>query len=249
MVFPLASRHRRTPYWLPVPIIPLEMSGKEQVHVKFQQEKNVLVVVGGWNPQIVLNPTWLKKFLFPEQKEFKVEFQVGPGQLPTLCVTASNLKISLPGSRLCFSQTGNEGPKFGMIQTVAYKLADFLPHTPVSAYGVNFVFETDIGKRSFMNQDTVLYKALTESGKTITEEHSRYSMSYGGALLNITARETTAETGSKSLELDFNFHRAINDLALLKAGLDETSIDEYFAYANDFAQQMQARITEAQEAL
>ncbi|MCX7010652.1 MAG: hypothetical protein NTY53_25975 [Kiritimatiellaeota bacterium] len=60
--------------------------------MKLQQDKQVLVIVGGWNPNIVVNPEWLKKYLFPAQEKLQIELQLVPGQQPTPCVTAGNIK-------------------------------------------------------------------------------------------------------------------------------------------------------------
>lgn len=221
----------------------------ERQYVNLQHDRHVLVVVGGWNPSIVLNPNWLKKYLFPEDEKFEVQVAVGPGQLPTPCVTVGDIRISLPGSRLCFSLTTPAEPVFDPIQDLACKLADYLPHTPVSSYGVNFVFSAPLGERSFLNQDTVLYKTLA-TRESIIEEHSRYSLRHGDAVLNLTAKETQASGESgKNLELDFNFHHTIDDLSKLKAGLDERSIQEHFVFARELADNIEQRASEAPEGI
>lgn len=214
--------------------------------MKLRDDTHVLVVVGGWNPNIVLNPNWLKKYLFPDQEKFHVEMLFGPGQSPSPCVTAGNIKISVPGNRLCFSLTTFEDSSFDRIQDLACKLADYLPHTPVNAYGVNFVFASSITECNFINQDTPLFKALTAEGQKIKEEHSRYSLHYKNAVLNLTARENHQEEGSgMNFNLDFNFHHPIDDLSQLKAGLDETFIQNYYLFAMDFAKKIKEQIFES----
>ena len=213
--------------------------------MRLLQDKHVLVVVGGWNLSIVLNTNWLKKYLFPGEEKFQVQLALAPGPVPAPCVTVGNLTISLPGNRLCFTLATSDEPAFDPIQEIACKLADYLPHTPVSAYGVNFVFSTPLGERSFLNQDTVLYRTLAATGEDIIEEHSRYTLRHGPAVLNLTAKETQAPgDSSKNLELDFNFHHTIDDLSKLKAGLDETSIQEHFVFARELAGNVEQRTSE-----
>jgi hypothetical protein len=206
--------------------------------MNLQQDRHVLVLVGGWNANIVLNPKWVKKYLLPGEDKIRLELKLEPSQTFSPCLTAGDVKISLFGSRLCFSTTAPE-PIFHQIQDLACKLADYLPHTPVSAYGVNFVFRAPISERKFLNQDTILYQALTVVGE-ITEEHSRYTLKHRKAILNLTAKETCAVEGDGNiLELDFNFDHQIADLSQLKAGFDDTPIDDYFGFAKQLAQEME----------
>ena len=215
--------------------------------MNLQKDKNVLVVVGGWNPAIVLNPKWLKKYIFPAQNQFQFELEFVSSQQPLACIRVDNLVISLPGNRLCFARKTDDAAQYDVIQDIACKFADFLPHTPVEAYGVNFVFETTIGDRSFMNRDTILYKSLAAKTGNIKEEHSIYSITLAHGTLNLTAKERPMVVGGKSLQLEFNFHHEISDLGQLKAGLDETKILEHFVYARDFAQEIENQLASTAE--
>jgi len=54
----------------------------------WKHENNALVIVGGWNPNILLDVRWLKRYLFPQQDDFKVEMPLnlslpGPPQIST----------------------------------------------------------------------------------------------------------------------------------------------------------------------
>ncbi len=49
----------------------------------------------------------------------------------------------LQGNKLSISPIENKDENFKRIEEIALLLADYLPHTPVSGFGINFVFTDD----------------------------------------------------------------------------------------------------------
>ena len=116
--------------------------------MKFDDPFDVLVIVGGWNRHI-LTPNWIQRYLLPgDQEELTVEIQgqfsqdLNP-QFVSPRISSKEVRILLQGNRLNFSPVKNEDKNFDRIQELALQLADYLPHTPVSGYGVNFLFTED----------------------------------------------------------------------------------------------------------
>ena len=205
--------------------------------MKFQAQRQVLVIVGGWNPHIVINPEWVKKYLFPEVQSFTTDLMMDMDRQPIPCITAGNIQISMSNNRLCFASGNTEESDYEAIQTVACKLADYLPHTPVSAYGVNFSFLVESKVSSFMNKDVPLTKALAPDGGGIIEEQTRCSIAYQQAILTVAAKEKPMAAGAgMAIELEFNYHHLISNISQLKAGFATATISDYRKHAQGIAE-------------
>lgn len=180
--------------------------------------------MGGWNANILLNVDWLKRYLFPNNETFKVEMPVkssifGPPQIST-----DSVKLSLTGPKLSFTQLRDEDSILGQIEELVKKVSDFLPHTPVSAIGINFLFEEkeESGKQYTEYPPPDFIKKAELFG-TLTEQQHRYSFSAGRYTLNLTIRETSE--GMKTY--DFNYHHKIKSLPDIKEIFAKRSIIEY----------------------
>ena len=95
------------------------------------------VVVGRWNVSI-FSPDWLGKNLF-DNKELLVDFPMEPG-LP-LRITGDNVLLIPYSDRVVFGAKEGTDAYLRHMEALAIKLLDILPHTPISAVGVNFGYE------------------------------------------------------------------------------------------------------------
>ena len=58
-------------------------------------------------------------------------------------IVSKEVNIFLQENRLSFSVVENKNRNYDRVQELATQLSDYLPHTPVTAYGVNFLFTED----------------------------------------------------------------------------------------------------------
>ena len=191
------------------------------------KEFETLVVVGLWNKNI-FNPEWVGKYLFPG-KEIAVEYPLNISGSHRF--TADGIRLFVIGNRLNFAAI-TEGPdSLKKIQAIAQKIADFLPHTPVTAYGVNSVFETPADSKFdslFENKiKTIISPETTEPIKSTVKN----TFKKGAGNLSVTIRSE----GDK-LKIDFNLHTEIKDLTKLKEALDEGPITEFQEYCKKLAE-------------
>jgi hypothetical protein len=194
--------------------------------MKLDQSSSALVIVGGWNSHIFITPRWIKRFLFPEE-EFTLELQGQllqslNGQFLHPCISSKDIRILLQGNKLNFIPLKNGDENLDRIQDLALQLADYLPHTPVSGYRVNFLFTED-----HVNEDLVDLirpgdlEEIEQFGASLTGEEYTRRLELNERILNFTVGLKNERTTFK-----FNFHSKINDLIAFKAGISKTSILE-----------------------
>ena len=193
--------------------------------MKFDEPFTALVILGGWNRHIFTS-NWIKRYLFPgEQDEFKVEIQAQfpqgfNEQFVSPRISSEEVRILLQGNKLNFTPVKNEDRHFDRIQELALQLADYLPHTPVSGYGVNFFFADDHISEHLV--DLIRPRDLEEIEKfgasLIGEEYARQLM-LNGKTLNFTIG-----LRDEKITLRLNFHFDIQDLVGLKTKILEFPI-------------------------
>ena len=190
--------------------------------MKFDKPFDALVIVGGWNGYI-FTPDWINRYLLPgERMKMKVQFPQGfNAQFVSPQISSKEVRILLQGNRLNFSPVKNEDKNFDRIQELALQLADYLPHTPVSRYGVNFLFTEDHISENLINfirpgDSEEIEKSF--STPLTGEEYTRR------LVLNERTLNFTVGFKDGEITLSFNFHFDIRDLAEFKAKILETPI-------------------------
>ncbi len=177
--------------------------------MEYKHQNDLLVLVGGWNANIVLNPAWLEKHLFPEQKlEMKVPVPLQQGRV---MVSADSVCISLAGPKLCLAPLKPDESVLDDIEFLAANIADRLPHTPVAAAGINFLFEADAGEPGLQWGSDDANRAFKELGKVEEEVHR----------CTLRTKEDTVNLGVRRKEdgkciYDVNFHKELETLATFK---------------------------------
>ena len=189
--------------------------------MKLSKSSNALVIVGGWNRHI-FTQDWIKRYLFPKE-EFTIDMLVSQGfnaQFISPRISSKEVEILFQENRLNFNPVENNNENLDRIQELALQLADYLPHTPVTGYGVNFLFTENEVSDDLINlmRPKDLEKIEQFGGSLTSEQYSRHLM-LNGRTLNITIRFE-----GESVDFDFNFHFNIRDLVAFKAGILETPI-------------------------
>ena len=193
--------------------------------MKLDKPSNTLVIVGGWNRHI-FTQDWIKRYLFPgEQEEFTIDMMVAQGfnaQFVSPRISSKEVEILFQENRLNFNPVENKNENFDRIQQLALQLANYLPHTPVTAYGVNFLFTENEVSENLINliRPKDLERIEQFGGSLTSEQYTRHLM-LNGRDLNVTIR-----LEDEKVTFDLNFHFNISDLVGFKAGISEISILE-----------------------
>ena len=191
--------------------------------MKLGKPSNALVIVGGWNRHI-FTQDWIKRYLFPEE-EFTIGMLVSQGfnaQFVSPRILSKEVEILFQENRLNFNPIENKNKNFDRIQELALQLADYLPHTPVTAYGVNFLFTENKVSDDLINliRPRDLEKIEQFGGSLTSDQYNRHLM-LNGRILN-----TTIRLEGENAIFDINFHFNIRNLVGFKAGISETPILE-----------------------
>ena len=193
--------------------------------MKLDHSSSALVIVGGWNSHI-FNPNWIKRYLFPAEDEkltIDIQAQFPQGFNPQFVsprISSKDVRILLQGNKLNFIPVKDKDENLNLIQNLALQLADYLPHTPVSGYGVNFFFTENHVSEDLINliRPKDLEK-IEQFGASLTgEEYTRR------LVLNEHPLNFTIGLEGKKATFKFNFHSKIGNLAAFKGKISETSI-------------------------
>jgi len=191
--------------------------------MKLSKPSNALVIVGGWNRHI-FTQDWIKRYLFPKE-EFTIDMLVSQGfnaQFISPRISSKEVEILFQENRLNFNPVENKNENFDRIQDLALQLANYLPHTPVTAYGVNFLFTENQVSGDLINliRPRDLEK-IEQFGGSLTNEQYTRGLVLNGRILNITIK-----LEGEKVTFDLNFHFNIRNLVEFKAGISEISILE-----------------------
>ena len=170
--------------------------------MKLNYQESSVILIGGWNPSM-LDASWLEEFIVkPMNNEgynikkanlqvlFENSFSIRDA--PVL-VSFGEFKILFSGIRLIFQL--EEGKDFSILEKRILSLCDYLSFTPVSAFGVNFIF------RSEENEDLDIVSRIADLNKS--KFHSiveRYSFS-----INLNNIDTTIDLNIDKTENKFEF--------------------------------------------
>lgn len=183
--------------------------------MKLKNDFSALVLIGGWNKNI-FNHQWVSKFLLVDEK-LKVEFPLNFDGSPR--ISSKKIRIFVIGSRLNFVAINNKDENFERIQELAMKMADYLPHTPVTEFGVNFIFEDKINDslKKLLKLNDV--KKLADFGGSIKKTQHKHCFEFEKKLITLNI-----SPDNSNIEFNFNFHFDISDLADFKAKISANNI-------------------------
>ena len=203
--------------------------------MKLDHTASALVIVGGWNTHII-NPNWIRRYLFDGKKEkLKVDilaelpYSFNP-QFAAQRISSKEIKIQLQGNKLSVSPIEGKDEDFKRIEEIALLLANYLPHTPVSGFGVNFVF-TD--KNMSEDLETIIRSRdlgkIEKFGASLISQRYTRSLELDNRTLNLTI-----ELKGKKVTFKLNFHSDIRDLTQFKTKISEIPVLELKQKAAEF---------------
>lgn len=186
--------------------------------MKYLPGNDLVVIVGSWNQNILLDPVWVRKFLFDRTEATDSS---DTKELTNL-IEFDNIRVKLNPPRFGIGLVSYDADELDHVQDVAFKVADSLPHTPVSAFGVNFAYEGHSASSFF--PDLAEIRALSGiAGSEVTDRKVGFRWAVPAYQLNMTI----TQLASNSYRWDFNFHHTISSLDDFKGILGETPLSQY----------------------
>ena len=168
--------------------------------MEIRAEGHNIVLLGGWNRSI-FTPQWVASSL-GEVDEVGFQLAVDDPNLP-FQIFFRDYVLTVRSDRLQLHSTIVSDESLRGTKDLAVRLLGMLPHTPISALGVNFAWRELDPPRSllplFTLDDTTF---LADAGKTATETAIKRSFPWNGGVLNFTI----ALSAAGHVRADFNFH-------------------------------------------
>jgi len=199
-----------------------------------------LVMVGNWNPSILNNPIWVAKHLMdiPEGTDIEINVAVMNDGLTTKQVHLfDNIGVSCTESRLEFFSNSEASEEH--ITNAVRKICEILPHTPISAVGINFHFtltEDDASSGSSLTTEEVLdefgdIKILQRKDTLVIAEDAEFEVA--DAALPPTVLNVDRMYDFSELKVACNYHRDIDSMATLKLWAAENAITHWQSHAQE----------------
>ncbi|MDQ7781800.1 MAG: hypothetical protein RDU20_02910 [Desulfomonilaceae bacterium] len=167
-----------------------------------------IFLAGLWNTAI-FSPQWMAKELkeLHDGSSMSVEFAASPRGVQ-LKFSTDRLVVTPEASSLIITTKTTEDESLRLAEALAERILETLPHTPVSAFGINFAFrdrELDQGLASLFRLSDA--EGLAEHGHIPLSLSIKRSIKWEDAVLNVTLTASEEE----SLYVDLNFHHEVND--------------------------------------
>lgn len=176
--------------------------------MKLATEFNPLILVGAWN-KYIFNPDWIGKFLLSGEK-IEVEIPINTDGSPR--ISTENFRIFVINNKLIFSLRKDDDNILEEIEELSLKIADYLPHTPIVAFGINFLFECDNNSKKLQNLFSLSdSEQLIKAGCIIDSDQIKHSFVQDNRNINFTLIKQ-----SDAFKFDFNFHFNISNLVEFK---------------------------------
>ena len=193
--------------------------------MKLDYYSSSLVIVGGWNPNII-NPHWIGNHLLgpmnpndPNQENINIDIDIRMTTTSSLryapiAMSFNDVKITFTDDKLNFSLT--KGDNFSLLEEFALKICNCLPHTPVTAYDVNFVFTDEKISEDLVNIIDIVPSKNFDI-PLIFEKYG-FGLNLDGIRTNINIE---VDNNNNRSNLKFNFHFDIDDLSKFVSGIHE----------------------------
>lgn len=196
----------------------------EQIH----QNVDTLVVVGSWN-KYIFSEEWVIANILGEGVKYTIQYPLNP--LGSLKFSLENVTFYIFGDRLLFQLNNDLDLSYREIIRTARKIFQKLIHTPVTALGVNFIYQTseNLGMLNQLPKNEDLVNVIGHD--ILSSELSRTFKLSGNETLNFKVEQKDEDVNF----FDFNFDFGIKSLsdALNIIGDDDDLILRKRSLAND----------------
>ncbi len=175
--------------------------------MKFKGEFNTLVIAGSWNHAII-NPDWISRFILPNT-ELKIEIPLNVNG--SFRISTDDLRIFTFDGKLNFSILKHEDSIYKKIGDLCIVIAEHLIHTPVTAFGVNYMFECSGNEQIDELMSVNDSEKISENGFSIMNTTIRRELKYEEKLFNLGLTKS-----NDNYSIDFNYHNKIGSLLEFK---------------------------------
>ena len=208
----------------------------------------LLVLVGAFNSQIMRDPAWIKKYLFPQSNQKEIAVNMGIALInneisSSMKIDGIDIKVESGKIQITpndFSQSGCNA-----IVELVENLSASLPHTPLIAYGINCRFTEPITKSILQKNKAIasFFENKSSCDYIKIERRQKYEKS----LLTFSITEECKEKQFRLL-YDFNFHFSIENsktapMMLMKDAIIDGDIGKYLTYARSVAESISSEIS------
>ena len=214
-------------------------SNTNRYEMNIDNSHSLIVLVGAFNTQILRNPNWMKQYLFPESKQEQLEMKMNLEMFTeelTSVIEIDGIQIEVKSGRLAINPKELTPEYIDKVYDVLGNISATLPHTPMSAYGVNFCF---IGESSkpFIWRKTNFDNFLLPQDKTEPTLEVKQQLQYEEHRVNFTISEKKASSQKYEERLFFNFHTPVNTSTkeAMDVLLKQRVIEQCMRFAEDHA--------------
>ena len=194
--------------------------------MEISSDFELLVVHGGWNKHI-LTQEWVRNFLMPNT-EFLVEYPFDYDN--SLRFSTDELRMFIAGNKLNFSVRKADDEVLKKIENYAQKIADYLPHTPVKFYIVNFIYSSSSNRKL----DDLFQFNDSEALKNDLSENEETTITRSFRLTDYNFNLRFSKRPGKDYLILFNYHFQIENLVDFKGKIDEFGILKLKSHSLDF---------------
>lgn len=196
----------------------------EQIH----QNVDTLVVVGSWN-KYIFSEEWVIANILGEGVRYTIQYPLNA--LGSLKFSLENVTFYIFGDRLLFQLNNDLDLSYREIIRTARKIFQKLIHTPVTALGVNFIYQTsdNLGMLNQLAKNEDLVKAI---GHDISSsELSRTFKLSENETLNFKVEQKDENANIFNFNFDFGIKSLSEALNII--GDDDDLILRKRNFAND----------------
>ena len=189
--------------------------------MKLLNEYPALVILGNWN-NAIFSPEWVAKYLLLDES-MQVDIPINVNG--SLRFSNSDLRFFIVENKLHITVINIDDAIYTRIGKIALSLANYLPHTPVSNFGLNFNFEATTEEIEVPYTMTDIVKIESFGFSTDSQLLTR-SFKKDDYTLNFTISKK-----DEKILFNFNYHFDITTLLNFKEKFESDSLLTYKAYA------------------
>ena len=164
-----------------------------------------VVVVGTWN-QAIFTPEWTKDHVFPSAEELVSEMGLSQGSAVRR-FTSGDVRLIVFPAKVQFHPLANGRETLERVESTAIRFLERLRDTPVTAFGVNFGFDSDAEEvvGALLASDA---ERLAASGSKVEASTLRRRLLFRDHVVNLTL---SREGALPVIKIDLNHHFQIGE--------------------------------------
>lgn len=165
-----------------------------------------LIAVGAWNPAI-FSPQWIKQHLAPDPgQDVVMAIPMQAMAFPRLTVDGVNIYPTAQNYVMDCVELNDES--LGKVATYFTRICELLPHTPVSALGLNFRFLGNIADEPQLAELFGFSDAASIDATAYVLKAAAVKRSF--ALNDGTKLNFSVDSNAADFLIEFNFHADVS---------------------------------------